>query len=293
VAALHAWRARHHGARGGVVLLAWALAMAVPLSLSRGKIDYYLLPLYPPLCLVAGAHLARERWSVLERAWARAVLAACAALLAALPLLAARFPADWLPAPGTTLAVALLMALGALACGVAALRPRPSVVAGTLAAVSAAVLMAAAAVLVPAFAAAQPGAAVVRDVQRERVYRPDAAVVACDDEPRVQRDVLFYARVAVQEQCDLWAVATSSRPSLLLLRAPELLSLKAIDGLREVGTYRYVPATALTLRGLRGDLQPRELALVANFATTDPVAEGKRKRERKRALRAEAEATRP
>jgi hypothetical protein len=162
------------------------------------------------------------------------------------------------------------------------------VVTATLGAVSAAVFLAAAVVLMPAFAAAQPHDAVVSDVQRERAYRPDAVVVICQDEARVQRDVLFHARVPVQEQCDLWAAATARHPFLLLLRPTERLALQAVEGLREVATYRYVPATALTLRGLSAGLAPQELSLMANFTTTDPVAETKRKRDRKRALRLEA-----
>jgi hypothetical protein len=207
-------------------------------------------------------------------------------LLALLPLLAGGFPAEWLPPRGVAVALGLV-AGGALACALAAVRPRPAIVAGTLAGVSAAVFLAAAAVLVPAFAAAQPHDAVVSDVQRERFYRPDASVVVCADEARVQRDVLFHARLPVREDCDLWAAAVSRQPFLLLLRPPERASLSAVEGLREVSTYHYLPATALTLRGLRAGAGPQELTLVANYATTDPVAEIKRKRDRKRALKAE------
>ena len=39
------------------VVAVWAALMLVPLSLSRGKIDYYLLPVMPPLALVIGAYL--------------------------------------------------------------------------------------------------------------------------------------------------------------------------------------------------------------------------------------------
>jgi 4-amino-4-deoxy-L-arabinose transferase-like glycosyltransferase len=285
VAAWSLWRGTDPARRRrAAVLLAWPLAMAVPLSLSRGKIDYYLLPLYPPLALVVGAYL-RGCWSRLERTWARAVLAACAMLLAALPLLLGGFPGEWLPRRGLAVAVTLVAA-GALACAVAAVRPRPALVTATLTSVSAAVFLTAAGLLLPSFAAAQPNGLVVADVRRERHYRPDAAVVLCADEARVQRDVLFHARVPVKEQCDLWAAASSRLPYLLLLRPSERASLGAIEGLREVATYRYVPATALTLRGLRAGAGPQELTLVANFATSDPVAETKRKRDRKRALRA-------
>jgi 4-amino-4-deoxy-L-arabinose transferase-like glycosyltransferase len=295
IAAWSTARSREPWRRGALVLLLWALAMAVPLSLSRGKLDYYLLPLYPPLSLAVGAFLARAHWSWPQSTWARGVAAVCAAVLAALPLLAGRFPVEWLPSRGPALAVAAVAPLGALACALAALRPRPAVVTGTLAAVAASVFLAAAVVLVPAFAAAQPHEEVVADVERERNYRADAVVIVCGDEARVQRDVLFHARVPVQEQCDLWAAAASRHPFLLLLRSPERASLQALEGLREVATYRYLPATALTLRGLSQGVAPQELSLMANFATSDPVAETKRKRDRKRALRllAAAEASPP
>jgi 4-amino-4-deoxy-L-arabinose transferase-like glycosyltransferase len=293
LAAWTAFRARTHDTAGTArtlrVLLAWAALMAVPLSLSRGKIDYYLLPLYPPLSLAVGAHLVRGPWSGRERTWARCVLVLCALLLAALPAAALRVPSDWLPSASWWLLVAAVPLLGALACAWAAWRPRPPAVLATLAGASATVFLAASAVLLPAFAAAQPHRALLADVQRERFYRPDAAVVVCEDEARVQREVLFHARVAVQEQCDLWAPASSPHPFLLLLRAPERQALSAVEGLREVGTYRYLPSSVLTLRGLLAGVRPAELTLVANYATTDPVAETRRKRERKRALRDVAE----
>ena len=267
-------------------LLAWAGLMAVPLTLSRGKIDYYLLPLYPVLALAVGAQLGQE-WGRRERAWGRAVAALCGALLAAVPLLAGVFPAEWLPAPSLLLPLMVLPALAALLCALAALRGRPALVVGTLAAVSALGFVAARAVLVPAFAAAQPNAAVSADVGRERSYRPDLTVAVCDDEARVQRAILFHARVPVQQQCDLWAAAASPHPFLLLLREPERASLQAVENLREVGRYRYLPAQALTFGGVLAGARPAELSLVANFATSDPVAEMKRKRDRKRALHPE------
>src|SRR4029079_16643307 len=84
-------------------LLGWAGLMAVPLTLSRGKLDYYLLPLYPVLALAIGAQLA-EAWGRRERIWARAVCALCAALLAGLPLVVGVFPSEWMPAPALLVA---------------------------------------------------------------------------------------------------------------------------------------------------------------------------------------------
>jgi hypothetical protein len=140
---------------------------------------------------------------------------------------------------------------------------------------------------------AQPHEAVVQDVRRELRYRPDAVVVACSDPLRVQRDLLFRVRTAVDERCDLWALASSSRPFLLLLDPDERQSLIGAEGLREVARYRYLPASSLTLAGVVDPPSPSEMTLAANFATDDPVAETKRKRERKRALREPAGASPP
>jgi 4-amino-4-deoxy-L-arabinose transferase-like glycosyltransferase len=292
LAAWGAFRSRAEGAPPAApsalrVLLAWAGLMALPLSLSRGKIDYYLLPLYPALSLAVGAHLV-QTWRPRDVRWARVALVLCALLLAVLPSAAARVPAGWLPPPGLRAVAVTVPVLGALACAWAARRPRPPLVLGALAGSSAALFLAASAILLPAFAAAQPHRAVVADVQRERQYRPDAQVVVCEDEARVQREVLFHARLAVQEQCDLWAPASSPHPFLLLLRTHEREALSGVEGLREVGAYPYLPATALTLRGLLGGVRPARLWLMANYTTLDPVAETRRKRDRKRALRDEA-----
>jgi hypothetical protein len=140
---------------------------------------------------------------------------------------------------------------------------------------------------VPAFVRAQPFASVVADTVRERRYRPDAALVYCEDPSRVQREILFRARLAAEQRCDLWNPASSRRPYLLLLQPGELASLSTVPGLRVVSEHSYLPATALTLRGLLEPPQPMRLVLAANYATDDPIAEIKRKRDRRRALRAE------
>ena len=55
--------------------------------------------------------------------------------------------------------------------------------------------------------------------------------------------------------------------------------------MREIDRYPFLPATALSLEGVLEREQPSELTLAANFGTDDPVAESKRRRDRKRALR--------
>ena len=78
----------------------------------------------------------------------------------------------------------------------------------------------------------------MEDVARELRFRADATVVACGDPARVQRDLLFQVRAVVQERCDLWALASSRQPFLLLLGPNERRSLVGAEGVREIDAYR-------------------------------------------------------
>jgi 4-amino-4-deoxy-L-arabinose transferase-like glycosyltransferase len=288
---LAAWHSLRRGAKdaGSRFLLAWLALMLVPLSLSRGKIDYYLLPFYPAASLVIGRLFTAVPWESRERGWARVVLVLAALAVALVPAFLYAQPDPWVPARATLGVVSGSFALAVLACVWGALRTTPARTLGTLALSAALVIGCVGGLVIPAFHAAQPLEVVVEDVRRERHYRPDAQVVACSDPARVQRDLLFHARTVVEERCDLWALASSSRPFLLLLDPDERRSLLGADGVREVARYRYMPAAALTLAGVLEPPAPSEMTLAANFATDDPVAETKRKRDRKRALREAAE----
>jgi hypothetical protein len=205
--------------------------------------------------------------------------------LSAAPWLAARVPGEWLPLRAPELLAALTLA-GSAALGWAALRPAPARVAGALAGVSAAAFALAVGAFLPAFHAAQPQRAVLADVQRERLYRPDASLAFCADRARLEREILFHARLPAQQRCDLWAPAASRHAFLLILEPHEVPALATLPTLREVARYRYLPATLLTLRGVLAPPDPATVVLAANYATDDPVAEIKRKQDRKRALRA-------
>jgi 4-amino-4-deoxy-L-arabinose transferase-like glycosyltransferase len=279
-----AWR----GARRCSFLLLWMVLMAVPLSLSRGKIDYYLLPLLPAASLVIGAHLAMP-WDRTSRAWARAALIAFAPLSLAPAAVAARIPTDWLPAWPAQIALITLGAAMAFAAALAAARPSPRRLAAVFAAGTAALFALLAGVFVPAFRSAQPNDDVVADVQRERAWRPDAALAACGDPARVRRDLLFEARVVVDERCDVWNPASSRRPFLLLVGAEQRRSLESVPGIREVRAYRCIPAT-ITVGHILAGLHEEPFSLLANYRTDDPQAEIKRRQDRKRALRREAAA---
>jgi hypothetical protein len=265
------------------LLAAWMGLMLVPLSLSRGKIDYYLLPLYPAASLIIARWL-RGGWSRAETIVVRAVLVATAAavLLALLPL--ATLPPAFLP---SSAALAALRALGWIAAAVllaTAWRPAPARVVAVLAVLGATLSLAVTALVVPALSRAQPNAAIVADVLRERRFRKDAQVVYCDDPTRVARDLLFEARVASVERCDLWAPAASQFPFLLLVREDQRETLRVAT--RFVGEYRYVPANVSTLRTLFDEVRPETLVLLANYTSDDPEADVRARRDRKRRVRA-------
>jgi 4-amino-4-deoxy-L-arabinose transferase-like glycosyltransferase len=286
--ALRRWlRAEGEERRAQGFLLLWVGLMLVPLSLSRGKIDYYLLPLYPALSLLIGRFFAGGRMDPFERHWTRAALSVFAVALGLLPFGRDAIAPEWLPGAAAIAFVSALAALGALACVAVAYRPAPDRVLGVLATTTAAVFLGLIALFLPAFWSAQPNAAIVADVVRERQFRPEAQVVACTDPSRAERDLLFSARVVVDMRCDLWSLAPSKVPFLFLLTPAERASLASVPGLREISAHRYLPATVLTLDGLLEKRPPGVMTLAANYKTDDPVAENKRRQDRKRELRGE------
>lgn len=262
------------------VLLLWSALMLVPLSLSRGKIDYYLLPLLPPLAIVIGAYLALGAPS-------SRTLRAVAGLSAVLMFAAAAFPmlpAPYAPAPSIVMAMRAFLVLAGLATVVSAIRPRV----GTVVAVCAVSVLGTALFLfgaiVPAYRNAQPTAELIDHIARERVYTPNLEVVVCDDTLRLQRDILFSLRIPVIEQCELWAVASSSRKFLIIVTLAQERSLRAAENVRHIASLNHLPADVTRLGTLLAGAQRAKVGLLANFQTTDPVARWKRNREFKRWL---------
>jgi hypothetical protein len=261
--------------------------MLVPLGLSRGKIDYYLLPLLPPLSLAVGACFAGS-WQRWERVWGRVALAALASAILALALWPPSLPAAWLPRPLVVRVAAAAAVAAGIACLAAAWRARPLESLAVVAGAAAGFYLAIAAAFLPAFASGQPYAPLLEDVRRELAYEPRAAVVVCGDPGRVQRALLFEARLRVEERCDLWAAASAAAPRLFLLHGEERKSVGVV--LRPISIHRFLPADTLTLRGLFSRPQPEVVKLSANFATGDPVAVRKavrahQQRERLRRMR--------
>lgn len=265
----------------------WVALVLVPLSLSRGKIDYYLLPVYPALSLVIGRYLAAVPWRRADRAWAGVVLLAQAAALALVLAVPPRIPAEWLPGGPPRALLVGVVAVGALLLLAAAIRPTAARATLALVSLVAAAWLVLVVFFLPAFVAAQPNRAIARDVARERQFRPDLRMAFCSDPTRVRRDVLLEVRLAAFSECDLWSLAGSREPFLLLATPAQDASFRADRRYREVARYRYVPASALTLGGLVSIREAGEIVLGANFPTTDPEAERKRKREYRKAVQKE------
>ena len=262
------------------VLFVWAMLMLVPLSLSRGKIDYYLLPLLPPLGILMGAYLALGRPS-------RWTLRAVAVLTALLLLGAARFPmlpGAFAPAAATVDLMRGFFVLASLACFATAVRPKTEAVVGACAisVLGAALFLFGA--IVPAYRAAQPTEEFLDHIARERIYAPDLQVAVCDDTLRLQRDILFTLRIPVMERCELWQVASSSKRFLMIVTLLQDRSLRNAPNVRHVATRKHLPADITRLGTLLEGPRLANVNLLANFATEDPVARWKRNREFKRWL---------
>jgi 4-amino-4-deoxy-L-arabinose transferase-like glycosyltransferase len=265
-------------------LAGWIGLVLVLLTLSRGKLDYYLLPLYPAVSLLIARFLVAVPWRRLDRTWVRGVLLLATSAVVVAIVHPPRVPEEWLPGPGGRgLLVAVLAASGLVAL-VVAIRPSPGRVTAVLGGGMAASWLVVVVFFLPAFAAAQPNRAIVADVAREQRYRPHLRLALCEDPARAQRDLLFHLRLAARERCDLWAYAASREPYLLLVGPDEDRSFRVIPRYRVVATYRYLPADVLTLEGLLLGPEPGRIVLGANFRTTDPVAVRKRKRARRKAI---------
>jgi 4-amino-4-deoxy-L-arabinose transferase-like glycosyltransferase len=266
------------------LLALWPLVVLVPLSLSRGKLDYYLLPLFPAVSLLIGRHLAAPSWDGLDRGWARVVLLMQAAALALLLVRPPYVPGEWLPGPSGRHVLLAALGCGVLLLLAVSLRPSPGRVLLAPAAVVATSWSLLVLLFLPSFAASQPNRAIVADVARERQYRSDLRMAYCSDPTRVRRDILLEVRLAAVAECDLWSLAGSREPYLLLATPAQNASFRVDPRYRHIATYRYLPAEAFTFGGLFRLREPGEIMLGANFATDDPVAEVKRKREYRKAL---------
>ena len=119
-------------------LALWAALVLVLLSLSRGKIDYYLLPIYPAVSLVIGRYLACVPWKQADRAWASVVLMVEALALVLVLVRPPRIPDGWLPGALPRVLLVAVVAAGATFLLAVAVRPTPRRAAAALASLVAA-----------------------------------------------------------------------------------------------------------------------------------------------------------
>ncbi len=262
------------------ILFFWAMLMLVPLSLSRGKIDYYLLPLLPPLSILIGAYLALGRPAP-RTLRALAVLAgALLAGAAVFPMLPAPFsPSEW-----TVKWIRGFLTLGSLACFGTAIRPSTRAIVSVCAASVLSTALVLFGAIVPAYRLAQPTEELLDHIARERIYTPDLRIAVCDDTLRLQRDILFTLRIPVIENCELWAVVSSSRKFLIIVTPAQEKSLRTADPVRHIVTLDHLPADVTRAGTLWSGARVSKVGLLANFQTEDPVARWKRNREFKRWL---------
>ena len=284
------WRAHEHASQDW--LFTAVLLMVLPLSASRGKLDYYLLPLLPLASLAVAVSVA-ARWGRAE-AWTARV-AAGGASVALLGLLAAqcRAPAAWRAALfWNVVAAGIIICLTALLGSVVARPTRVRTIA-TLATATAAAFALLNFLWLPAFGRGQPNRAVVADVAREYRGQPRARLGICNDPARVHRDVIFSTRIDTVDMCEMWAITATRRPFMILIGERAWHSLWRIRWLRLAGEYDYLPMSALSLEALLAPPRPERLYLVANFRPMDEVGRQRWvewRRQRRRALRAEYQA---
>jgi 4-amino-4-deoxy-L-arabinose transferase-like glycosyltransferase len=248
------------------ILLAWILLVGALLSASRGKLDYYLVPLYPPAALLIGRYLSVAQWGRVERGLASFALAITGIASLAMPLAVSRLPNGWRPS-GTEF---LLDTLIFIACGgisaIAAFRPKPLTAMAALVAVLFLALFVVNVSVLPAFYAGQPNELLQQMVEKERSSRAELGVAARGDPLQFHRELLFESRLVLQETEDLRSLALSGKPYLFLVSATEAESLR-LPGMREVGSYSYLPSGALTFRGVFGQVAPTRVTLLANFGS--------------------------
>jgi 4-amino-4-deoxy-L-arabinose transferase-like glycosyltransferase len=247
------------------MLMLWMLLVVVLLTTSRGKVDYYIVPLYPVSAILIARYLRISNWSKTERVFASIVMAVVGIALVLVPLLVLRLPAEWRPH-----GIVLIISCAALAVRgggliVSAFKPSPSTVLNDLTITLCIAFAVANLFLLPSFYAAEPNSRLLAAASKALVMQPNAKIASREDPTQVHRDLLFYSRIVVENSEDLASLASSGQPYLLLAGSDDARALKTLPGVHEVGSYPYLSSKVFTLRGLRSQSPPDEVVLLANF----------------------------
>jgi 4-amino-4-deoxy-L-arabinose transferase-like glycosyltransferase len=250
---------------GGRMLIFWMLLVGGVLTLSQGKLDYYLLPLYPAAALIVGRYLRVASWSRGLRLLLSIALTVLGAVLVLLPIPILRLPAGWRLQGAVLVTIVSLLLVAGGACLVMAFRPTSAAALRVLVAALVVGFGIVSIFVLPAFYRGEPNAAILAAASRERLVQPSLIIAGHGDPTQIHRDLLFHSRVILEESNDLQSLALSPRPYLLLAGVEEAEMLKTTARVREVGSYSYLRSEAFNLRGLRRPPVPRRLVLLANF----------------------------
>lgn len=256
------WRERDRECRW---LLVWILLDTILLSFSRGKLGYYLLPLYPAVSLVIARYFTRVVWGRVAKGLSATFLLLTASILVAVAVAVTRAPSGWRPGGWTLAAVVAALVATALACAVAAIRPRPFRMLAVMTAVSIVIFTIAEGVMLPAFYEGQPNHSIVEYARRERLRRDGLRIAARQDFAGISRDLLFETRLPLDEGADLPALAASAEPYLLIAEPREASTLEAMPHMRKIAEYRYMSSRIFSVRGVMTGVEPTPLFLFANF----------------------------
>ena len=257
---LAAWRLRHES--GPRLLLGQVLLVLVPLTLSRGKIEYYLLPLYPALSLLVGRLLADPDWGRGATRLLRGLALVLAAVTLATGALLGRLPPDARPGRGLLVLLGCGVLAGAGALLAVAWRPSPRGLLGAAAAVLLSGFAAAQLWLLPARRAGQPNRALRAAISDLRQQAPGVRLALCHDPTRVERELLVHERLVAEQRCDLEGVAGEPGPLLLVLHDDEIERLAARPGLQRVGEWTFLPVKTLHHLAWGREVLRRRVALV-------------------------------
>jgi 4-amino-4-deoxy-L-arabinose transferase-like glycosyltransferase len=265
---LAAWRLRRQ--RGPQVLLCQVLVVWAALSLSRGKIEYYLLPLYPAVSLLVGRLLTDAEWRQRAAPLMRALAIIWALVAAGVAALLLQLPSEAPRAPGRLALFAAACLAGAFVLLAIARRPMP----GPLLAGGAGMLLSGFAAaqfwFLPLLEAGRPNPAVRAAIRAELARAPDLRLVLCHDPTRVERELLIHERLVAEQRCDLEQAAAGAGSLLLLLHDEEIERLAGRTDLEEIGRWGFLPVKTLQQLAQGRPVVARRVALVRRPAAAQP-----------------------
>ena len=253
-------RERESGAdRGELLMYAWAAAVLGVFTVARFKLDHYIYPSAPVVCLAAARAWVAAREASKARLWQRVALVAVPVILAAAAFVLAwaMFEIDLRLSPGAILfpmGVAAGSTLFLLQLRASGWRPpaTPAVIVGTLAVAYAFVVLFG----LPALEHVRPTSAVGRWIAR---HQPSDARVGLFQIEEWEASMRFYSNRQVERLDDVNALQTflagpGPRSVVMLRRKYEALKTMGISLRRVYGRDAVIGRTGVGLRRQRWGL---------------------------------------